>query len=72
MSKRSITITASMLRSYKRCPRRFELEYVQNLKPIRMKRCASTTWTTRRMIAARNTEPISTWSNPPTNWRARS
>ena len=34
MSKRSITITASMLRSYKRCPRRFELEYVQNLKPV--------------------------------------
>lgn len=34
MSNRSITITASMLRSYKRCPRRFELEYVQNLKPV--------------------------------------
>jgi len=34
VATRSMTITASMLRSYKRCPRRFELEYVQNLKPV--------------------------------------
>lgn len=35
MATRSMTITASMLRAYKRCPRRYELEYVQNLKPVR-------------------------------------
>ena len=30
---RTLTLTASMIRSYKTCPRRYELEYIEMLKP---------------------------------------
>lgn len=33
MATRVITLTASMLRSYKSCPRKFELEYIEQLRP---------------------------------------